>query len=89
MKDRVIFHVDVNSAFLSWEAVYRIRECKAEPAESTKRAGESTESTTIIADRAAGYKPYHCISLDMVTVRLSVGNTRHCSHVGQFCSSKD
>lgn len=29
MKDRVIFHVDVNSAFLSWEAVYRIRECKA------------------------------------------------------------
>ena len=22
--DRVIFHVDVNSAFLSWEAVYRL-----------------------------------------------------------------
>ena len=22
----VIFHVDVNSAFLSWEAVYRLRE---------------------------------------------------------------
>ncbi|MFU0827011.1 MAG: DNA polymerase IV [Lachnoclostridium sp.] len=24
MEDRIIFHVDVNSAFLSWEAVYRI-----------------------------------------------------------------
>lgn len=24
--DRVIYHVDVNSAFLSWEAVYRLRE---------------------------------------------------------------
>lgn len=26
MKDRLIFHVDVNSAFLSWEAVYRLNE---------------------------------------------------------------
>lgn len=26
MNQRVIFHIDVNSAFLSWEAVYRIRE---------------------------------------------------------------
>lgn len=26
MSQRVIFHIDVNSAFLSWEAVYRIRE---------------------------------------------------------------
>lgn len=25
MKDRVIFHVDVNSAYLSWEAVYRLQ----------------------------------------------------------------
>ena len=25
MGDRVIFHIDVNSAFLSWEAVYRVR----------------------------------------------------------------
>ena len=25
MSDRVIFHIDVNSAFLSWEAVYRLR----------------------------------------------------------------
>ena len=25
MSGRVIFHIDVNSAFLSWEAVYRIR----------------------------------------------------------------
>lgn len=25
MGKRVIFHIDVNSAFLSWEAVYRIR----------------------------------------------------------------
>ncbi len=25
LKERVIFHIDVNSAFLSWEAVYRIR----------------------------------------------------------------
>lgn len=25
MGDRVIFHIDVNSAFLSWEAVYRLR----------------------------------------------------------------
>lgn len=25
MKNRVIFHIDVNSAFLSWEAVYRIK----------------------------------------------------------------
>ena len=24
-KRRVIFHIDVNSAFLSWEAVYRLR----------------------------------------------------------------
>jgi len=23
--DRLIFHIDVNSAFLSWEAVYRLR----------------------------------------------------------------
>ncbi len=22
--DRVIFHIDINSAFLSWEAVYRL-----------------------------------------------------------------
>lgn len=25
MGRRVIFHIDVNSAFLSWEAVYRVR----------------------------------------------------------------
>lgn len=25
MGDRIIFHIDVNSAFLSWEAVYRLR----------------------------------------------------------------
>ena len=24
-QDRVIFHIDVNSAFLSWEAVHRLR----------------------------------------------------------------
>ena len=24
MKKNIIFHIDVNSAFLSWEAVYRI-----------------------------------------------------------------
>ena len=24
--DKVIFHIDVNSAFLSWEAVYRLKE---------------------------------------------------------------
>ena len=24
MFDKVIFHIDVNSAFLSWEAVYRM-----------------------------------------------------------------
>ncbi|MGN0481676.1 MAG: DNA polymerase thumb domain-containing protein [Lachnospiraceae bacterium] len=28
--DRIIFHVDVNSAFLSWEAVYRLRVLKQE-----------------------------------------------------------
>ena len=26
MDRRVIFHIDVNSAFLSWEAVYRMKE---------------------------------------------------------------
>ena len=26
MDDRVIFHIDVNSAFLSWEAVHRLRD---------------------------------------------------------------
>lgn len=26
MQERVIFHIDVNSAFLSWESVYRLRE---------------------------------------------------------------
>lgn len=25
MKERIIFHIDVNSAFLSWEAVYRLK----------------------------------------------------------------
>lgn len=30
MKSRVIFHIDVNSAYLSWEAVYGIRERKDE-----------------------------------------------------------
>ena len=25
MFDKIIFHVDVNSAFLSWEAVYRLK----------------------------------------------------------------
>lgn len=25
MKERLIFHVDVNSAFLSWEAVYQLK----------------------------------------------------------------
>ena len=24
-RDRLIFHIDVNSAFLSWESVYRLR----------------------------------------------------------------
>lgn len=24
--EKVIFHIDVNSAFLSWEAVYRLKE---------------------------------------------------------------
>ena len=26
MDDRVIFHIDVNSAFLSWEAVHRLQD---------------------------------------------------------------
>ena len=26
MKQQIIFHIDVNSAFLSWEATYRMRE---------------------------------------------------------------
>ena len=26
MAEKIIFHIDVNSAFLSWEAVYRIKE---------------------------------------------------------------
>lgn len=30
MKERLIFHVDVNSAFLSWEAVYRLKELNEE-----------------------------------------------------------
>lgn len=30
MKERVIFHIDVNSAFLSWEAVYRLNVLKEE-----------------------------------------------------------
>ena len=38
MKERVIFHIDVNSAFLSWEAVYRL-----------KVLGESTDLRTIPA----------------------------------------
>lgn len=25
MEKRIIFHIDVNSAFLSWEAVYRLK----------------------------------------------------------------
>ena len=25
MEERVIFHIDVNSAFLCWEAVYRVK----------------------------------------------------------------
>lgn len=25
MEERVIFHIDVNSAFLSWEVVYRVK----------------------------------------------------------------
>ena len=25
-KERLIFHIDVNSAFLSWESVYRLRQ---------------------------------------------------------------
>ena len=24
--DRIIFHIDVNNAFLSWEAVYRLEQ---------------------------------------------------------------
>ncbi len=31
MEGRVIFHVDVNSAFLSWEAVYRLRHADGAP----------------------------------------------------------
>ncbi len=38
VKERVIFHIDVNSAFLSWEAVYRL-----------KVLGESTDLRTIPA----------------------------------------
>ena len=26
MKDRVIFHIDVNSAYLSWSATYRLQQ---------------------------------------------------------------
>ena len=26
MSEKLIFHIDVNSAFLSWEAVYRLQE---------------------------------------------------------------
>lgn len=25
MKERIIFHIDVNSAYLSWEAAYRLQ----------------------------------------------------------------
>lgn len=27
-RERIIFHIDVNSAFLSWEAVYRLKHRK-------------------------------------------------------------
>lgn len=30
MSDRIIFHVDVNSAFLSWEAIYRLKHLGAD-----------------------------------------------------------
>ena len=26
MEEKVIFHIDVNSAYLSWEAVYRLKQ---------------------------------------------------------------
>ena len=32
MSDNIIFHMDVNSAFLSWEAVYRMAHKGGQPA---------------------------------------------------------
>lgn len=57
----VIFHVDVNSAFLSWEAVYRLREL-GETEDLRKLVcavgGDSSKRRGIILAKSMGAKAF-------------------------------
>lgn len=69
MDGRIIFHIDVNSAFLSWEAVYRLR-CQREESVSQREKGISLEEKGISLEEAP----------DLRTIPSAVGGdmaTRH------------
>lgn len=50
MDRKIIFHIDVNSAFLSWESVYRLEEGKGLEEESVGFAGEKKGTAEQILD---------------------------------------
>lgn len=50
MDRKIIFHIDVNSAFLSWESVYRLEEGKGLEEESVGFAGEKKDTAEQILD---------------------------------------
>ena len=87
--DKVIFHIDVNSAFLSWEAVYRLKEQEgtvdlreipcAVGGDKTKRRGVILAKS--LSAKACGQEsllPMHCVNvLDLPLFRLIMECTRN------------
>lgn len=89
--DKVIFHIDVNSAFLSWEAVYRLKEQEgtvdlreipcAVGGDKTKRRGvilAKSLSAKAYGVRTGELLPMHCVNvLDLPLFRLIMECTRN------------
>ncbi len=61
MQDKIIFHVDVNSAFLSWEAVYRLNAGEVTDLRTIASAvgGDSSKRHGIILAKSTPAKKYN------------------------------
>ena len=69
---RLIFHVDVNSAFLSWEAVRRIREDQAEDLRKIPSivGGDPGKRTSVVLAKSVPAKRYGIVTGEPVASAL-------------------
>lgn len=73
MSGRVVFHIDVNSAFLSWEAVYRVRHLGGKPDLRTIPSavgGDISKRHGIILAKSIPARKYNIQTGELVTEAL-------------------